>query len=84
MKISPDIDLSKTSDYEKLENEMNKKIEEEVKAFFDETLNNGSDIMGLNDKYYKKYKKSMNEIKYEVNVDVKISKNGTMYEVLHD
>lgn len=84
MKISPDIDLSKTSDYEKLENEMNEKIEEEVNAFFDETLNNDSDIMGLNDKYYKKYKKSMNEIKYEVNVDVKISKNGTMYEVLHD
>ena len=59
-------------------------MELDIDSYIEETLSNGSDILGLQDKYYKKYKKNMEDIKYVVDVDIKINKNGTIYGVLYD
>ena len=56
----------------------------DIESYIEETLSKGSDILGLQDKYYKKYKKNMKDIKYVVDVDIKINKNGTIYGVLYD
>lgn len=83
-KINKNINLKDINDYKKLENYMNEQVMNEVTVFLEETLNNDSDILGLENIYYKKYKKNMKNIKYEVKTNIKISKNGTIYEVIHD
>ena len=82
--ISNDYDLKNKDSYNDLENTLNIKIKDEVMDFFDITINDTSDLVSLNDLYYKKYHKIINDLKYEVNVDIKIDKNGSLYEGLHD
>ena len=40
-------------------------------------------FLGLEDKYYKKYKRNMKDIKYQVDVDIKINKNGIIFNLVH-
>ena len=82
--ISNDYDLKNKDSYNDLENTLNIKIKDEVMDFLDITINDTSDLVSLNDLYYKKYHKIINDLKYEVNVDIKIDKNGSLYEGLHD
>ena len=63
---------------------MNKQIKEEVEEFLEETLSNDSDLTGIKDKYYKKYREEKDNVPYEVQVDIVLSKNGSIYEVIHD
>ncbi len=70
--------------YQDIEKEINKVILDEVNSFLKETLSNNADLLGLKDLYYKKYRKNKENIKYKVNVEVKINKNGAIYEVLND
>ena len=70
--------------YEEIEKNIDKVIEDECTNFLEETLNNKADLLGLEDKYYKLYKKNKENIKFKVKVDIKINRNGTIYEVLND
>lgn len=82
--INDDVNLKDTKSYSKLEKNISKTIKKEVTDFIDETLKNKSDLLGLEDKYYKKYRKDMKPIKYNVEVDLSINRNGTIYGVLND
>lgn len=82
--ISSNIDLESKNSYEYLSRIINKEIKLDINSFIDSTLSKGSDLLGLEDKYYKKYKHSMKDIKYQVDVDIKINKNGIIYGVLYD
>lgn len=70
--------------YEEIEKKIDKVIEDECTNFLEETLNNKADLLGLEDKYYKLYKEDKENIKFKVKVDIKINRNGTIYEVLND
>lgn len=82
--IDPKIDLENEDSYEYLSRTIGKSMKEDINNFLEETLSKDSDLLGLQDKYYKKYKKEMKEIKYDVDVNIKINKNGTIYGVLYD
>ena len=70
--------------YEEIEKNIDKVIEDECTNFLEETLNNKADLLGLEDKYYKLYKDDKENIKFKIKVDIKINRNGTIYEVLND
>ena len=82
--IDSKIDLENKDSYEYLSRIIGKDMKEDINDLLEETLSKESDLLGLQDKYYKKYKKEMEEIKYDVKVNIKINKNGTIYEVLYD
>ena len=82
--ISSKIDLENKDSYDYLSNIISKDMKYEIESFLEETLSKESDLLGLQDKYYKKYKHDMKDIKYQVDVDIKINKNGTIYGVLYD
>ena len=83
-KINEDIDLKKQESYEELEKEINKAIYEEIKEFIEVTRNDEADVLGFKNLYYKKYQKNINNVNYEINTNIKVSKNGAIYEVIHD
>ena len=70
--------------YNKIENEINEVIKDETNNFLEETLSNEADLLGLEDKYYKMYKVNKKRIKYQVKTNIKINRNGAIYEVLND
>ena len=82
--VSSKIDLENKDSYEYLSRIISKDIKLDVESFINSTLSKGSDLLGLEDKYYKKYKRNMKDIKYQVDVDIKINKNGIIYGVLYD
>ena len=59
-------------------------IKDETNNFLEETLSNEADLLGLEDKYYKMYKVNKKRIKYQVKTNIKINRNGAIYEVLND
>lgn len=77
--INDEINLKNTDSYGKLEKTIGKTMEKEITEFIDNTLDNKSDLLGLEDKYYKKYKKDMENIKYKVEVELIVNRNGTIY-----
>ncbi len=70
--------------YKEIQDKINKVIEDECTDFLEETLSKKVDLLGLEDKYYKKYKKKKENIKFNIKADIKINRNGTIYEVLND
>lgn len=78
-KISDKYDLEKEDSYEKLEKEINKSIKNETIEFLNKTLENNSDLLGLENKYYKKFRREKENIKYKVDVSTTVNKNGTIY-----
>ena len=82
--ISSKIDLENKDSYDYLSRIISKEMKVEIENFINKSLSNNSDLLGLKDIYYKKYKKNINNIKYSVDVDIKINKNGTIYGVLYD
>lgn len=76
--------LKKINDYEEIEKIINKEIKKEITEYIDNAFNKGIDLFSLKDKYYKKYKTYKDNLKYEVNVDVTLNKNGSIYEVIYD
>ena len=82
--ISSKIDLESKDSYKYLSRIISKDMKSEIEAFIEKTLSKDSDLLGLQDKYYKKYKEDMKDIKYEVDVNISINKNGIIYGVLYD
>lgn len=82
--LNEDNDISDKNNYYKVEKMINEKIEEEVTEFLQETLDNGSDLMGFEDLYYKKFRKEVKDINFAVESNIKLSKNGVLLEVIYD
>lgn len=83
-KINEDTNLEDEDSYKKLEKGIQETIATEVEKFIDEALENESDLVGFKDLYYKIYGKEKDRISYEVNVDIKITRNGAIYETIHN
>lgn len=82
--INEKYDLKNKEDYEEIEKSINNQIEREINKFINNTYDNNSDLLGFKEMYYKKYKTEKDNIDIEVESDIKLKKNGTIYEVLHD
>ncbi len=83
-KVNPDQDLTKYKTYSVIEDQINETVYNEVMEFLEETLDNDSDLVGMKDLYYRIFGKEVDEIPYKVNVDIKLSRNGAIYEAIHD
>ena len=82
--INKEYNLNDKSNYGKIEKLINEKIEDEINDFLKETYDNNSDLLGFRELYYKKYKKNIEDIDYEVKANIKLKRNGSILEVLHD
>lgn len=80
MDVSGKYDLNDSSSYKKLESIISKNIKSDINKFLKEY----KDLIGINDVYYKKYNKNKDITDYVVDVNLKINKNGAIYEVLND
>jgi len=83
-KVNPDISLEESKSYKMIEEQINEAIYEEVMEFLKNSLEKESDLVGFKDLYYKFFQKEKDNVPYEVNVDIKISRNGAIYETIHD
>ncbi len=83
-KVNADFHLEDSKTYEIIEEQINEQIYDEVMEFLDNSLKADSDLVGLKDLYYKFFQKERENIPYEVNVDIKITRNGAIYETIHD
>ena len=82
--VNDDIDLENEKVYPTLEDMINEEIDNEVTKYLDDTMKEDIDILGLKDLYYKKTKKKIENIKYEIDVNVNINKNGSLYGALYE
>ena len=78
-------DLTKTDAYEELNKDFSKLIEKRIKNFIKVLQDNESDILGLEEIYYKKTRKNNDGLwktsDIEVKVDLKINTKGFIFEV---
>lgn len=80
MNLDKEYDLSKMETYGKIENMIEKVIKKDIDKF----MKDYKDLIGINDMYYKKYNKVKDIDDYSIEVNLKINKNGAIYEVLDD
>ncbi len=80
--IDSNIGLDNPSSYSKLEDKLEVEIENQVMKFVNDTYKDKVDLLGFKDMYYKKYKRNINNINYNVEVSLNIKKNGTIYGVV--
>ena len=80
MNLDKEYDLSKMESYEKIESMIEKVIKKDIDKF----MKDYKDLIGINDMYYKKYNKVKDIDDYSIKVNLKINKNGAIYEVLDD
>lgn len=83
-KVNSDLHLEEKGSYKVIEKDIEETITNEIEKFLDESLENESDLVGFKDLYYKFFKKEKENIPYEINVEVKITRNGAIYEAIHD
>ena len=78
-----DYDLRESKTVEKIESIFNKEISEKVNKLINITKRNNTDILGLNEIYYKKYRKNIDFrlIDTKIIVDLIINKEGSIFEV---
>lgn len=78
-------DLTKPNTYEILNNDFEDLIKKDIINFIKLLQDNKSDILGLQDIYYKKYRESNNKLwenaDIEVIIDLKINTKGFIFEV---
>lgn len=70
-----------------LTKEYTKEVEEGIKKLLDKSFATESDFLGLGSTYFKKYPKSYSknkflELKYEVDAQVEVNRNGKAFEVI--
>lgn len=80
MNIDKKYDLSKMETYGKIENMIEDVIKKDINKFMEDY----KDLIGINDLYYKKYNKVKDINNYGIKVNLKVNKNGAIYEVLDD
>ena len=80
--------LKDTSSYEKLNKDFSNLIAKDIKKFIQILQENESDILGLQEIYYKKTRKENKELwqnsEIEVKVDLKINTKGFIFEVKNE
>lgn len=81
-KINADLNLEKYKTYQEVEDAIKPVIQEEVSSFLDDTLSQEVDLLGLKDLYYKKFKKQVKNIPYELEVEFHVNRNGAIYEAI--
>lgn len=76
-------DLKDKNNYYKLQNKFNKIIKNDLDKTIETLINNDSDVLGINFKYYKNNNKKLNfkEINYNFKVNTSINRNGLIFEV---
>ena len=78
-------DLTKTESYEELNKDFSKLIENRIKNFIEALQNNESDILGLQEIYYRSTRKENDGLwenaDIEVKVNLKINTKGFIFEV---
>lgn len=77
--------LKESKDYTKLNKDFEKIIKKDIKEFINLLQNNESDVLGLQEIYYKKTRKDNKNLwenaEVEVTVDLKINTKGFIFEV---
>lgn len=76
--------LKEVDDYNKIEDLINIKIEDEITKYLDNSFKREIDLLNLKDKYYKEFKRVKENIKYDVEAKITLNKNGSIYEVVYD
>lgn len=78
-------DLTKDDEYKKLNQEFEKIVKENIYTFIKTIQENKSDILGLQDIYYRKYKKDNHNLwesaDINIKVNLKINTKGFIFEV---
>lgn len=81
-------DLTKTKSYEKLNKDFSKIIEKDIKSFIELLQDNKSDVLGLQEIYYKKMRKDNKNLwlnaEIEVKVNLKVNTKGFIFEVKNE
>lgn len=83
-----EINLKDTDSYKKLNKDFGNLIEKDIKEFIEVLQKNESDILGLQEKYYKSTRKKNQGLwtsaDIEVNVNLKINTKGFIFEVKNE
>ncbi len=83
---NPNFDLKNEKVYEKLNKDFGKLIEDEITDFIKVLQKNQSDVLGLQEIYYKKNRKDNHNLwthaKINVSVNLKINTKGFIFEVM--
>ena len=81
----PEFDLRKDETYIKLSNDFSKQVTKDLEKFISLLIKQNTDVLGLENMYYKKYRKTKDDILQACNIkvkaEVKINKKGLIYEV---
>lgn len=83
---NPNFDLKDEKTYQKLDNDFSELIKKQIIEFIKKLQENESDILGLQEIYYKKYRKENKGLwktaQIKVNNDLKINTKGFIFEVI--
>ncbi len=77
--VNSETNLMDEASYKKLEDNFKGIITSEVNNFISDTKKNDSDLLGLQDKYFKKFGYERDNVRYSINLKLIINKNGTIY-----
>ena len=84
----PEFDLRKNETYGKLEDDFAKILEKDITELINIFVKENTDAIGLEKLYYKKYRKTneniLNTYDITVNTNVKLNKKGLIYEVNYE
>ena len=80
-----DIDLDDINEYKKITKNITNDFNNDLNNFLDKTKNLNSDLLGINKKYYNKYRKRKKDYfmntSYKTNVKLNLNKKGLIFEV---
>ena len=76
-------DFKKRETYETLQKELSKKLKNDIEDTMNTILKYNSDILNIEDLYYKKYKKDIDftKLNYKYEAKAIINRNGIIFEV---
>jgi len=84
----PEFDFRKEESYLKVSKDFSQKVTNDIQELINYFVNKNLDILGLENLYYKKYRKSnpniLREYIIKVEADVKINKKGLIFEVNYE
>lgn len=82
------INLESNTEYNNITDIFNKKIDKEYKNLFDYLKEINSDLIGINKKYFNKYRTRdydyFKNSKYSVKTNIQLNKKGLIFEVKHN
>ena len=78
-----DMDFKEASTYQKIQKELNKKLEHDMQELMEVLLENNSDVLKIKQLYYQTYKKDQDfrNLQYKYKANAIINRNGLIYEV---